>query len=184
MNGQGAGVQCGIVHGFDKMRIFGISGWSGMGKTTLIEALIPLFTARGLKVSMIKSAHHDVDIDKPGKDSFRFREAGAMQVILASGRRWALMSELRDDPPPTLEELVGHLSPCDLVLVEGYKAVGLPKLEVFRPSLGKPFVHADHPGVVAIASDAPIPAEIVLPIMDLNDPPTIAEFILHRTGLA
>lgn len=164
------------------MKIFGFCGWSGSGKTTLVEAVIPLLTARGLKISVIKHAHHKVDIDKPGKDSYRFREAGASEVILASAQRWALMRELRDAPEPELEELVRHVSPCDLVLVEGYKSAGLPKVEVHRPSLGKPLLFPEYQDVVAIASDVSLAVE--LPVLNLNDPSGIAAFVLHHTGLA
>ena len=164
------------------MKTFGFSGWSGSGKTTLIEAVIPILTARGLKISVIKHAHHNVDIDKPGKDSYRFRVAGASEVMLASAERWALMRELREEPEPELEELVRHVSPCDLVLVEGYKSAGLPKIEVHRPSLGKPFLFPEYQDVVAIASDSALAVE--LPVLDINDPLEIAGFVLHHTGLA
>lgn len=164
------------------MKIFGFCGWSGSGKTTLVEAVIPLLTERGLKISVIKHAHHKVDIDKPGKDSYRFRDAGASEVILASAQRWALMHELRGDSEPELEELVRHVSPCDLVLVEGYKSAGLPKVEVHRPSLGKPLLYSGYQDVVAIASDVALAVE--LPVLNLNDPPAIASFVLHHTGLA
>lgn len=165
-----------------QMKTFGFSGWSGSGKTTLIEAVIPILTARGLKISVIKHAHHNVDIDKPGKDSYRFRVAGASEVMLASAERWALMRELREEPEPELEELVRHVSPCDLVLVEGYKSAGLPKIEVHRPSLGKPFLFPEYQDVVAIASDSALAVE--LPVLDINDPLEVAGFVLRHTGLA
>jgi molybdopterin-guanine dinucleotide biosynthesis adapter protein len=167
---------------FLQMKIFGFSGWSGSGKTTLIEAVIPMLTAQGLKISVIKHAHHNVDIDKPGKDSYRFRVAGASEVMLAGAERWALMRELREEPEPELEELVRHVSPCDLVLVEGYKSAGLPKIEVHRPSLGKPFLFPEYQDVVAIASDATLAVE--LPVLNINDPLEIAGFVLQHTGLA
>ncbi len=119
------------------MKIFGIAGYSGSGKTTLLEKLIPQLTARGLKVSVIKHAHHGFDIDRPGKDSHRHREAGATEVMLSCSDRWALMHERRDEAEPTLNELIGHLSPCDLVLIEGFKQEPVPKLEVYRPENGK-----------------------------------------------
>lgn len=169
-------------HGMNAARTFGISGWSGSGKTTLIEQLIPLFRARGLRVSLVKHTHHAFDIDRPGKDSWRFREAGAGEVLLAGESRWALMHELREAPQPSLDELLARLSPCDLVLFEGFKSAGLPKIEVFRPELGKPFFHSDCPNVVAVASDAkPV---LDLPLLDLNDPPAIAAWILARLRLA
>lgn len=155
---------------------FGISGWSGSGKTTLIELLIPLFRAQGLRVSLIKHTHHGFDVDKPGKDSFRFREAGATEVILAGSARWALMHELREAPQAGLAELLSKLSACDLVLVEGFKSAELPKIEVHRPSVGKPFFHAEFPNVVAVASDEALSVD--LPVLDLNDAPAIAAWIL------
>ncbi|MBS1209118.1 MAG: molybdopterin-guanine dinucleotide biosynthesis protein [Proteobacteria bacterium] len=164
------------------MKLFGIAGWSGSGKTSLIEALIPLFTAAGLKVSMIKHTHHGFDLDRPGKDSFRFRDAGASEVILAGADRWALMHELREQTAPTLAELSARLSPCDLVLVEGFKAAELPKIEVYRAALGKPFLHPECANVVAIASDEA--HAVNLPQLDLNDPPAIADYILRFNGLA
>ena len=112
------------------MKVFGFAGWSGSGKTTLIEQVIPAITARGLRVSVIKHAHHGFDIDKPGKDSWRHREAGASEILLVSDQRWVLMHELRGAPEPDLDAQLAHLSPCDLVLVEGFKAVQIPKLEV------------------------------------------------------
>lgn len=164
------------------MNLFGISGWSGSGKTTLIEKLIPLLRERGLRVSLIKHTHHGFDIDRPGKDSFRFREAGASEVLLAGASRWALMHELRDEAQPGLAELATHLSPCDLVLVEGFKSAELPKIEVHRPSVGKAFFHAEFPNVVALASDEPV--SVALPVLDLNQPALIAEFIVNYTKLA
>ena len=122
------------------MRIFGLAGWSGSGKTTLLTAVIPELVARGLKVSTIKHAHHEFDIDRPGKDSWRHRQAGAGEVMVASSRRWAIMHELRGAPEPTLEELAAHMSPADLLLVEGWKRHPHPKIEVHRPSLGKPLI--------------------------------------------
>src|SRR5258708_19635934 len=137
------------------MRIFGLAGWSGSGKTTLLAAIIPELAARGLSVSTIKHAHHDFDIDRPGKDSWRHRQAGAREVMVASARRWALMHELRDSAEPSLDELVAHLSPADLVIVEGYKRHPHPKLEVHRPSLGNPLLYPAHPHIVAIPSAQP-----------------------------
>jgi molybdopterin-guanine dinucleotide biosynthesis protein B len=163
------------------MKVFGISGWSGSGKTTLIEHLLPLWRAKGLTVSLIKHTHHGFDIDRPGKDSWRFREAGASEVMLAGAQRWALMHELREGPEPVLADLLSHLAPCDLVIVEGFKSAGLPKIEVHRPSLGKAFFHAEFPAVVALASDVAL--DIALPVLDLNDPPAIADWILDYCGL-
>src|ERR1700726_2996227 len=144
------------------MRIFGLAGWSGSGKTTLLAALIPELAARGLTVSTIKHAHHEFDIDQPGKDSWRHRQAGAREVMVASARRWALMHELRDLPEPPLEDLVAQMSPVDLLLVEGWKRHPHPKLEVYRPSLGKPLLYPEDRHIVALASDQPIAAPIPL----------------------
>lgn len=163
------------------MKIFGFAGYSGSGKTTLIERLIPLFTQRGLTVSLIKHAHHTFDIDQPGKDSYRHRHAGCSEVLITSSRRWALIHELRGAPEPTLAEQVKHLSPCDLLLVEGYKREHIPKLEVYRAEVGEPLIHPHDENIVAIASDAPL--ETKLPRFDLNTPEPIAEFILKRVGL-
>jgi molybdopterin-guanine dinucleotide biosynthesis protein B len=163
------------------MRIFGLAGWSGSGKTTLLAALIPELTARGLSVSTIKHAHHDFDIDRPGKDSWRHRQAGAREVMVASARRWALMHELRGDPEPSLDELLTCLGPVDVVIVEGFKRHPHPKLEVHRPSLGKPLLYPDDPHIVAIASDEPFAAP--LPLLSLADPAAVAGFMLDHLGL-
>ncbi len=157
-------------------KVFGIAGWSGSGKTTLIEQLIPRFAKRGIKVSLIKHAHHGFDIDRPGKDSWRHREAGASEVLIASARRWVLMHELRDEPEPGLQQLLERFSACELILVEGYKHAAIPKLEVHRPSLGRPLLHPGDPHVVAIASDAAVGASV--PVLPLNDPDAIAGFIV------
>jgi molybdopterin-guanine dinucleotide biosynthesis protein B len=158
------------------MKVFGFAGYSGAGKTTLIEQLIPRFIARGLKVSLIKHTHHDFDVDKPGKDSYRHRAAGASEVLLTCDKRWILMHELRDAPEPTLAEQLAALSPCDLVLVEGFKSTPISKLEVHRPALGKPPIWPENPSVVAVATDAGIDCR--LPRLDLNDSDAIAAFIL------
>ena len=162
------------------MRIFGLAGWSGSGKTTLLTAIIPQFVARGLVVSTIKHAHHEFDIDRPGKDSWRHRQAGAREVMVSSSRRWALMHELRGAPEPTLDELAAKISPCDLLLVEGFKFDPHPKLEVHRPSLGKPLLYPDDPHIVAIAADEPLAAPI--PLLPLGDPPIVARFIADHFG--
>jgi molybdopterin-guanine dinucleotide biosynthesis protein B len=166
------------------MKMFGFAGYSGAGKTTLIEQLIPRFTARGLRVSMIKHTHHNFDLDKSGKDSFRHREAGAMEVMLVCDQRWVLMHELRGDPEPTFEQQVANLSDCDLLLVEGYKATPIPKLEVHRTANGKPFIWPENPSVAALATPmADRPADCPLPWLDLDDHDAIAAFILEKTGL-
>jgi molybdopterin-guanine dinucleotide biosynthesis adapter protein len=159
------------------MRIFGLAGWSGSGKTTLMTALIPEFVMRGVRVSTIKHAHHAFDVDQPGKDSWRHRQAGASEVMVVSERRWALMHELRDEPEPGLDELLPRITPVDLLLVEGFKRHLHPKIEVYRPSLGKPPLHPDDAFVVAVASDERLPA-LLLPWLPLDDAAAIADFIL------
>lgn len=168
------------------MKILGISGWSGSGKTTLIVALLPQLQARGLTVSTLKHAHHDVDLDRPGKDTWRHREAGAHEVILATGRRWALLHELREEPEPTLAELLMHLQPVDLVLVEGWKTGANPKLEIWRPSaVNKPPRFPDDPSVIAVACEPWLdPAQYGrpdLPAFPLANPDDIADFIVQFT---
>ena len=164
------------------MKIFGFVGWSGSGKTTLIEKLIPLFVQRGLKVSLIKHAHHSFDVDQPGKDSYRHRHAGCNEVLVTSSKRWVLMHELRGAPEPGFAELLEQVSPCDLLLVEGFKREKLPKLEIYRASVGESLLHPQDPNIVAIASDARV--ETKLPQLDLNDAPSVASFVLKHVGLA
>jgi molybdopterin-guanine dinucleotide biosynthesis protein B len=159
------------------MAVLGIIGWSGSGKTTLLTDLLPLLRAAGLTVSTVKHTHHDFDMDRPGKDSYRHRQAGAHQVLVASGTRWALLHEL-DGPEPSLSELLLKLDPVDLVLVEGYKAHAFPKLEVHRPALGKPPIWTGAADVIAVASDTPVDTggRVCLP---LNQPAAIAAWILQ-----
>jgi molybdopterin-guanine dinucleotide biosynthesis protein B len=161
------------------MRIIGITGWSGAGKTTLILKLIPLLTARGLTVSTLKHAHHMFDVDTPGKDSYEHRAAGATEVLVASQNRFAIMHELRGAPEPPLEALLGRLSAVDLVLVEGFKRAPHPKIEVFRAANSKPPLHPGNPSVVAIASDIPFP-EAGVPVLPLSDAAAIAEAVVAR----
>lgn len=162
-------------------KVFGFAGFSGSGKTTLIEQLIPRFVTAGLRVSLIKHAHHAFDIDKPGKDSFRHREAGASEVLVTSDTRWVLMHELRGEPEHTLEEQIERFSPCDLVLVEGFKRAAIPKLEVHRPSCGQVLLSATDANIVAIAADARV--DTGLPVLDLNNPDEIAQFIIRHQRL-
>ena len=146
------------------MKIFGIAGHSGMGKTTLLERLVPELSSRGLVVSLIKHSHKAIDIDRPGKDSYRLRESGCKEVLLLGNDRWALMHELRGAPEPPLEYLLERLQHCDLVLIEGFKQGGFPKLEVWRAALGRPTLWPDWPGIVALACDgAPAPLSAPLP---------------------
>lgn len=158
------------------MIVFGIAGWSGSGKTTLIEKLIPCFSARGLSVSVIKHAHHGFDLDRPGKDSYRHREAGASRVLMLSSDRWVLMRELRNEAEPSLDEQLRLLEPSDVVLIEGFKAAPVPKIEVFRAANGKSPIWTDNPHVVAVATDDAI--DCPLPRMPLDDAAAIVDFIL------
>ncbi|HJV11934.1 MAG TPA: molybdopterin-guanine dinucleotide biosynthesis protein B [Burkholderiales bacterium] len=163
------------------MRIFGFAGWSGSGKTTLIEQLIPRLVQRGLRVSLIKHAHHTFDVDQPGKDSYRHRQAGASEILVTSSRRWVLMHELRGAHEPSFEDQVRRISPCDLLLVEGFKHAPIPKLEVWRKETGEPLLHPNDPHIVAVASDARI--ETKLPLLNLNDVDEICNFILKKLEL-
>jgi molybdopterin-guanine dinucleotide biosynthesis protein B len=158
------------------MKVFGIAGYSGNGKTTLIERLIPALNTHGYTVSLVKHAHHDFDVDLPGKDSYRHRQAGASEVLVSSGRRWALIHELHGERELDLDAALARLSPCDIVLVEGYKAAPIPKLEVYRPTAGKPRLPGDA-HIVAVASDEKI--DTPLPLLDLNDAEAVARFILE-----
>ncbi len=165
-------------------RVFGISGWKNSGKTGLTERLVQELTRRGYRISTVKHAHHDFDIDKPGADSFRHREAGAQEVAIVSGKRFAIMHELRDESEPSLEEILDRLGPCDLVLIEGYKREPVPKIELRRleAKSQEPLSPGD-PHIVAIAADHPV-ADTTLPVFDLADTEAIADFILQTTGLA
>jgi len=164
------------------MKIFGFAGWSGSGKTTLIEKLIPRLVARGLRVSLIKHAHHTFDVDQPGKDSYRHRHAGASEILVTSSRRWVLMHELRGSPEPSFEEQIRHLSPCDVLFVEGFKFAPIPKLEVWRAETGEPLLHPKDAHIVAVASDAKV--ETKLPLLNLNDHAAIETFIVLHLKLA
>lgn len=164
------------------MKLFGLASWSGSGKTTLVVRLLPVLIARGLSVSTVKHAHHSFDVDRPGKDSWAHREAGAAEVMVASANRWALIHEHRGAPEPDLAWLAARMTPVDLLLVEGFKHHPHPKLEVHRPSLGKPLLCTDDRHVVAVASDEPLP-DIRLPVLDIDDVPAIAAFILRHCGL-
>lgn len=159
--------------------VLGIAGWSGAGKTTLLRSLLPLLVARGLRVATLKHAHHEFDVDVPGKDSWVHRQAGASEVIVSSARRWVLMHELGDAPEPPLVELLARFSPCDLVLVEGFKRERHTKLEVHRPAVGKPLLFPDDPFIRAIASDVALEGPHP-PLVDLNDAGAVAEVMLAQ----
>ena len=163
------------------MKIFGVTGWKNSGKTGLMERLITEFTARGLSVSSIKHAHHSFDIDYPGRDSYRHRDAGARQVLLASRNRWALMHELRDEDEPSLGDLLKQLSPVDLVLIEGYKRDRHPKIEAHRKETGQPLIAPEDETIVAVASDTSV--TIDRPLLELNDTTSIANFIAQHLEL-
>jgi molybdopterin-guanine dinucleotide biosynthesis protein B len=164
------------------MRLIGVAGWSGSGKTTLIEKLIPCLARRGLAVSSIKHAHHAFDVDRPGKDSWRHRQAGARQVLVSSPARWALMTELRGGREPDLKELLGQLARVDLVLVEGFKFEERPKLEVFRAANGKDWLHPGDPFVRAVASDVPPLSAAGLPWAHLDDIERVADLCLAHAA--
>ena len=159
------------------MRLIGFAGWSGAGKTTLLARLIPELVGRGLRVSTLKHAHHEFDVDTPGKDSWTHRQAGATEVLVASSRRWALMHELRGEAEPGLIKLVGRLGVVDLVLVEGFKRGGHPRIEVHRAANGKPALHPTDPRIVAVASDVPLP-DAGRPVVSLNDVGAVAGLVL------
>jgi molybdopterin-guanine dinucleotide biosynthesis protein B len=163
------------------MKIMGIAGFSGSGKTTLIEKMIPVFVREGVRVSLVKHAHHEFDIDQPGKDSYRHRHAGCGEVLISSSKRWALMHELRGAAEPSLQEQLKHLSACDLVIVEGYKSEPIPKVEVHRRSGHAPLLYPEDAHVVAVATDEPLDTE--LPQFDLDDAEGVARFMLQHLGL-
>ncbi len=159
------------------MKIFGFAGWSGSGKTTLVKAVIPALIERGLKISTIKHTHHNFDIDRPGKDSFEHRAAGAHEVVITGAARWALLHENRGEPEPHINAMLSRMSPVDLVIIEGFKSYAHPKMEVYRPEVGKPIICADDPSVVAVASTMKL--DVTIPQLDLNDVEAIAEFVIN-----
>jgi molybdopterin-guanine dinucleotide biosynthesis protein B len=166
----------------DPMKIIGFAGWSGSGKTTVIEQIVPVLQSENLSVSLIKHAHHQFDIDQPGKDSWRHRQAGCREVLVTSSVRWALIHELQDEEELTLRGALGRLSPCDLVLVEGFKRAVIPKLEIHRASVGKPLLYPDDPNVIGVATDAPAAlAEGSISVLDLNNVSAIAEFVIRNS---
>ena len=164
------------------MKVYGVTGWKDAGKTGLMERLVAEICGRGFTVSTIKHAHHNTDIDQPGRDSHRHRSAGAREVLLASPRRWALMHELRDAPEPSLAELLARLSPVDLVLIEGYKRAQHPKIEAWRADVGKPPLAQSNTTIRAIAADHPLEGTR-LPVFDLDDTKAVSDFILREVEL-
>ena len=163
------------------MRLYGVVGWKNAGKTGLVERLVTEITSRGFTVSTIKHAHHTFDVDRPGKDSYRHRHAGATEVLLSSTNRFALMHELRGSEEPSLADLLARLSPVDLVLIEGYKRDVHPKVEAFRAETGNPLIALGDDTVKAVAADTPL--DLDRPVFDLNDTVSIADFILAEVGL-
>ncbi|MCG8427898.1 MAG: molybdopterin-guanine dinucleotide biosynthesis protein MobB [Chromatiales bacterium] len=162
--------------------ILGFAAYSGTGKTTLLRQLLPMLREKGYRVGVIKHAHHDFDIDKPGKDSYELRKAGASEMLVASAKRWALMVETEDTGDPVLQDMLDRLDQqaLDLILVEGFKHEQLPKIELHRPAVGKPLIFPEDSNVLAIATDAPLQVATDLPVLDINDVATLADFIIER----
>ena len=163
------------------MKIFGLAGWSGSGKTTVMVSLLPKLLQRGYSVSTVKHAHHQFDIDSPGKDSYEHRRAGAKEVMISSINRWALMHEVSDSKDPTLAELTEHMSPVDILLVEGFKWEPHLKMEIHRPSIGKPLLQPEDRNIIAVASDEPMKG-LNVPVLPLGDISGIADFIVDAVG--
>ena len=163
------------------MKVYGVTGWKNAGKTGLMERLVAEIAGRGVRVSTIKHAHHAVDVDQPGTDSYRHRQAGAAEVILASASRYAVMHELRGAPEPGLQALLARLAPVDLVLVEGFKREAHPKIEAFRQAAGHALIAPDDATIRAVASDVPL--ELDRPVLDLDGTGMIADFILRDLGM-
>ena len=164
------------------MKVFGLAGWSGSGKTTVMVGLLPELIGRGFSVSTVKHAHHHFDIDRTGKDSYEHRRAGASEVMISSVNRWALMHELRDGNDPPLSELMEHMSPVDLLIVEGFKWETHPKIEIHRPSLGKPLLQPEDENIIAVASDESLEG-LAVPVLPLGDIVGIAEFVVNAVSL-
>lgn len=162
--------------------VVGFAAYSGAGKTTLLKQLLPLLVESGVRIGMIKHAHHKFEIDIPGKDSYELRKAGASQVLVASARREALMTEKTAESEPDLDTLIGQLNQdaIDLILVEGFKQVAFPKIELFRPVMGKPALYPEDADIIAVATYAELPVATHLPVLDINDPAAISAFILQR----
>jgi molybdopterin-guanine dinucleotide biosynthesis adapter protein len=164
------------------MRVIGFAGWSGSGKTTAIERIVPVLRGENLSVSLIKHAHHDFDLDQPGKDSWRHRRAGCREVLVTSSVRWAMLHELQDELELTLPAALARLSPCDLVLVEGFKRAAIPKLEIYRAAVGKPLLYPGDPNVIGVATDAADTlTQTSIPVLDLNNAAGLAEFVIRNS---
>lgn len=165
-----------------RIPVLGFAAYSGTGKTTLLTKLIPLLRARGVRIAMIKRAHHQFDVDKPGKDSYELRKAGASQMLITSDLRWALMVDLEQEREPQLAELVTRIDQdnADLILVEGFKHERFPKIELHRAGVNKPLIHPDDDDIIAIATDAPQLLDTALPVLPLNDAEAVADFIMQR----
>lgn len=161
---------------------FGIAGFKNSGKTTLVERLVKEMTSRGLRVSTVKHSHHRFDLDQPGRDTFRHREAGALEVAIVSSRRWAIMHELHDEEEPPLTEILGKLAPCDLVLVEGYKFDQLPKIEIRDIGLDHRELAGEDSNIVAIAASGHLD-DTILPVFDRDDIGAVSDFILSHCGV-
>ena len=164
------------------MKVIGVTGWSGSGKTTLMVSLLPELIGRGVRVSTMKHTHHNFEIDRPGKDSFRHREAGANEVLLGSSKRWVLLHEVRDGSEVEIEDLIKRMTPVDLLLIEGFKSEKHAKIEVHRPALGSPLLCHDDPTIVAVASDQAL-ADVTVPVLDLDNVAGIADFIIDHCGM-
>ena len=164
------------------MKVFGLAGWSGSGKTTVMVNLLPEIIKRGFTDSTVKHAHHNFDIDRPGKDSYEHRRAGATEVMISSINRWALMHELVNKTEPPLTELMKQMSPVDLVIVEGFKWEPHLKIEIHRPSLGKPLLQPDDNNIIAVASDERLDS-LNVPVIPLGDISSIADFIVDSVHL-
>lgn len=162
--------------------VIGLSGWSGSGKTTLLEKMLPLFVEMGFQVNVVKSSHHDVELEPPHKDSARIRKAGAVEVMLASPYRFMLVHELKEEREPTLEELMSRMKPADLTLVEGFRDTAIPRIEIFRPSLGKEPMYPENKHIEVVASDEKKPEKLPRPVewIDLNNEKQVVDWILNR----
>ena len=162
-----------------RIPVLGFAGFSGTGKTTLLQRLLPLLSAQGLRIGMVKHAHHNFEVDTPGKDSYELRKAGAAQTLVVSRKRWALMVESEGEGDPSLQDALDklHQETLDLILVEGFKHEAFPKIELFRPSLGREALYPDDPYIIAIATDGALPMETSLPQLDLNEPAAVATFV-------